>query len=173
MADDLKSPDNQSEHAEAGLYDFSPATPVFIEADKASQSGVGKSADEDWQRKSGRSGSLWESFYHAFNGLLIGFRLQRNVRIHLCVAIAVFVLAFYLKVQGVELIALVLATGFVLFAEFVNTAIEHVVDIQTQHQYQLPARYAKDTAAAAVLLAALTAVVIGGLVFAPKLLALL
>ncbi len=170
MAEDLKSPDNQSE---PGLYDFSPVLPAFIEANKAPISDDGESAGEDWQKKSGRSGSVWESFYHAFNGLQTGFRLQRNVRIHVCVATAVFALAFYLKVQGLELIALVLATGFVLFAEFVNTAIEHVVDIQTQHQYQLPARYAKDTAAAAVLLAALTAVVIGCLVFAPKLLALL
>jgi len=177
MTEDLKTPDNQSE---PGLYDFSPALPSFIEGEKPGLSGgdlqsggTQSGGKQDWQRKSGRSGSLLESFYHAFNGLKIGFRLQRNVRIHLCLATAVFALAYLLRVQGLELIALVLSIGFVLFAEFVNTAVEHVVDIQAQRQYQLSARYAKDTAAAAVLLAAISAVVVGCLVFLPKLASLL
>jgi len=124
---------------------------------------------DSWQRKSGQAGSIFESFYHAFNGLALGFRQQRNLRIHSFLGVCVFALAFYLKVEPWQYIALSLAIGFVFFAEFVNTAIEHMVDIQANYRYHLSARYAKDTAAAAVLWAAMTAVVVGAIVFLPRL----
>ena len=94
------------------------------------------------------------------------------MRIHCAIALAVFTLALMLKVDAVGCLALVLATGFVLFAEYVNTALEHVTDIQANFRYHRSARYAKDTAAAAVLIAALTAVLVGAIVFVPHLLAL-
>jgi len=176
------SQNNEPEQKQPLLYDFSPLEaahlpdellqPVDLAGSKAELSAASISKKDNWQRKAGQAGSLFESFYHAFNGLLIGFRLQRNVRIHLCLATAVFAMAYYFKVHGLELITLVLSIGFVLFAEFVNTAIEHMVDIQTKFEYQLSARYAKDTAAAAVLLSALTAVIVGSIVFLPKLFAL-
>lgn len=124
---------------------------------------------DSWQKKSGQAGSLFESFYHAFNGLALGFRQQRNLRIHTFLGVCVFALAFYLKVEPWQYIALSLAIGFVFFAEFVNTAIEHMVNIQANYRYHLSARYAKDTAAAAVLVAAMTAVVVGAVVFLPRL----
>jgi undecaprenol kinase len=125
-------------------------------------------AQDSWQRKSGQAGSLLESFYHAFNGLALGFRRQRNVRIHTSLGLFVFALAFYLRVEPWQWTALIVAIGFVFFAEFVNTAIEHMVDIQANYRYHLSARYAKDTAAAAVLLAAITAAIVGAIVFLPR-----
>lgn len=128
---------------------------------------------DSWQCKSGQAGSVLESFYHAFNGLALGFRRQRNVRIHTFLGLFVFALAFCLKVDPWQWIALSVAIGFVFFAEFVNTAIEHMVDIQANYRYHLSARYAKDTAAAAVLVAAITAAIVGAIIFLPRLCSLL
>ena len=124
---------------------------------------------QKWQHKSSPSSSVVESFYHAIHGLKVGFTTQRNVRIHCAISAAVLILALILKVDAVSSLALILATGFVLFAEYVNTALEHVTDIQANYRYHRSARYAKDTAAAAVLIAALAAVLIGLIVFVPRL----
>jgi diacylglycerol kinase (ATP) len=126
-----------------------------------------------WQHKSSRSLSVVESFYHAIHGLRAGFASQRNVRIHCAIAVVVFALALIFKVDALGCLALSLATGFVLFAEYVNTALEHVTDIQANYRYHQSARLAKDTAAGAVLIAALTAVLVGAIVFVPHFLALL
>jgi diacylglycerol kinase len=63
--------------------------------------------------------------------------------------------------------------SLVIAAEFLNTAIEHLVDICSDGQYHISAKYAKDTAAAAVLCASLTAALVGFFVFVPKLKAML
>jgi diacylglycerol kinase len=126
-----------------------------------------------WQHKTSRSGSVVESFYHAIHGLRVGFASQRNVRIHCAITVVVLAMALLLRVDAVGCLALSLATGFVLFAEYINTSLEHITDIQADFRYNRSARYAKDTAAAAVLIAALTAVLIGAIVFVPRLFALM
>jgi len=170
MAEDLPVEISQSERAEnsaaplveaAPIYDFNPeARPPLIEPNS-------------WLRKTGQTGSLFESFFHAFHGLSIGFRMQRNVRIHSALALVVFSLAGYFRIEPWQWIALTLSIGFVFFAEYVNTAIEHMVDIQANYRYHLSARYAKDTAAGAVVIAALTAVIVGAIIFLPRILSLL
>ena len=127
----------------------------------------------DWDNKTQQSGSVFESFYHAINGLKAGFAGQRNVRIHCVISAMVFILALLLQVDSGGCLALILATGFVLFAEYVNTALEHITDIQAHFRHHQSARLAKDTAAGAVLIAAFTAVLVGLTVFAPRLYALL
>jgi len=114
-----------------------------------------------------------ESFYHAFHGIWIGLKEERNVRIHFLAAVVVAGAAAYLKVDTLGLIALSLAVGLVLITEFLNTSLEHLVNINSNGEYHESARYAKDTAAAAVLCASVTAVVIGAIVFVPKLIALI
>lgn len=126
-------------------------------------------AHPDWKRKAGPAATIQESFFHAINGLGVGFRNQRNMRIHCCLAASVLILALIIRVDALGLAALVLVCGFVLFAEMVNTAIEHMVDIQANYKYHLSARYAKDTAAGAVLIAALTACLVGAIVILPRL----
>ena len=159
-------------------YDFNPDGKQLAEAldegaavsaDTAQDLASPDTAKDSWQCKSGQAGSVLESFYHAFNGLAVGFRRQRNVRIHTFLGLFVFALAFCLKVDPWQWIALTVAIGFVFFAEFVNTAIEHMVDIQANYRYHLSARYAKDTAAAAVLVAAITAAIVGAIIFLPRL----
>lgn len=124
-----------------------------------------------WNRKTGRAATLVESFYHATHGIWIGLKEERNVRIHFCAAMAVSAMGIWLKLDTISWLCLALSMGLVLTAEFVNTALEHLVDISASGEYHRSARYAKDTAAAAVLLAALVATVVGLLIFIPRLLA--
>lgn len=98
---------------------------------------------------------------------------QRNLRIHFLITPCVLVLAYLLQVEAWGYALLLLSIGLVITAELINTAIEHMVDIQAGYRYHLSARYAKDTAAAAVMLSALTAVLVGLAVFLPRLLVLL
>ena len=126
-----------------------------------------------WRKKTGRSKNLLESFYHAFEGVWIGLKRERNLRIHFCLVPVVCGLAVWLNVDVTSWLVLILAMSFVIAAEFLNTSIEHLVDISTNGQYHLSAKYAKDTAAAAVLFASGTAALVGLVIFGPRLLAIL
>ena len=110
-----------------------------------------------------------ESFYHAFHGIWVGLKEERNVRVHFLSAFAVIALAVWLKVDLTSWALLAMAVGIVLTTEFINTSLEHLVDIASGHEYHKSARYAKDTAAAAVLCASVIAVAIGLIVFLPPL----
>jgi len=125
-----------------------------------------------WRRKAGRAGNLVESFYHAFHGVAIGLRDQRNLRIHFSLSLLVTIMGFALKIDMMSWMALVIIMSLVICAEFINTSLEHLVDISANNQYHYAARCAKDTAAAAVLVVSFAAVIVGGLVFVPKLIAL-
>lgn len=125
-----------------------------------------------WRLRTGRTTSMIESFYHAIVGIGTGLKEQRNLRIHFCLSLIVIGAGFALKVDTVSWLALVLSIGLVIGCELLNTAIEHVVDLSAGGQFHLAAQKAKDTAAAAVFVAALCAVVIGLIVFLPRLSAL-
>lgn len=114
---------------------------------------------------------LWRSFGHAFRGIGDLLRTQANARIHLAATLAVIAAGIGFGLSRVEWVAIVAAIGLVWTAEGVNTAIEAVVDLISPQPHPL-ARRAKDVAAGAVLLAAIAAAVIGGLIFGPRLLAL-
>lgn len=111
-----------------------------------------------------------ESFYHAFHGIWIGLKEERNVRIHFLSAVAVTAMGIWLQVDLTGWAFLAIAIGMVLTTEFLNTSLEHLVDISAGGQYHESARYAKDTAAAAVLCASVISLAIGLIVFVPKLL---
>jgi diacylglycerol kinase (ATP) len=112
----------------------------------------------------GRAPSLLDSFNYAFEGIIHVLRTQRNLRIHFAVAIVVIAAAVAVGVQRQELIALLLAIAFVLVAEMVNSAIEGAIDVSTT-SFDPNAKLAKDIAAGAVLIASVTAVAVGYLVF--------
>jgi diacylglycerol kinase (ATP) len=115
-------------------------------------------------RAPGGAPSLLESFNYAFEGIIHVLRTQRNLRIHFLAAILVFAGAVAVGVTRIQLIALVLAVAFVLVAEMLNTAIEGVIDVSTT-SFDPNAKLAKDIAAGAVLIASITAVAVGFLVF--------
>jgi diacylglycerol kinase (ATP) len=113
----------------------------------------------------GRAPSLLDSFNYAFEGIIHVLRTQRNLRIHFAIAIVVIGAAAALGVQRMELIVLLIAIAFVLVAEMVNSAIEGAIDVSTT-SFDPNAKLAKDIAAGAVLIASVTAIAVGYLVFA-------
>jgi diacylglycerol kinase (ATP) len=115
-----------------------------------------------------RPPSLVESFNYAFEGIIHVLRTQRNMRIHFLFAFVVLVAALVTGVSKFELIALLIAIAFVLIAEMLNTAIEGAIDVATT-SFDPMAKLAKDIAAGAVLIATVTAVSVGYLVFADRL----
>jgi diacylglycerol kinase len=126
----------------------------------------------EWQRKTGRAATLVESFYHAFHGIYIGLKEERNLRIHFCAAAIATTMGVCLKLDMVSWLCLCLAMGGVIICEFLNTSLEHLVDLSARGQYHRSARYAKDTAAAAVLCASIVAALVGLTIFVPRLLTL-
>ncbi len=111
-----------------------------------------------------RSRSLLHSFDYAIRGIVYALRTQRNMRWHFLLTVAVFVAALAFRITGLELVALVFAVGLVLVAELVNTAVETTVDLATEG-YEPLAAVAKDVAAGAVLVSAVTAVAVGYVIF--------
>jgi diacylglycerol kinase (ATP) len=109
-----------------------------------------------------------KSFKYAHAGASHAIRTQRNLWIHFAAGILVLCLALFLKVPRTELSILILAIFGVIVAEMVNTALEAMVDILSP-EFRAEAALAKNVAAAAVLLAAMGALIIGGLIFMPRL----
>lgn len=109
------------------------------------------------------------SFGYAFRGLGRFFKEEANARIHLFATVAVTAGMILLPVSRMEIIALVIVTGFVWAAEAFNTVIERLVDI-VHPGWHPKAGYIKDLAAGAVLLASITALVTGAIIFIPKIL---
>ncbi len=108
-----------------------------------------------------------KSFSYAFKGLATLFATQANARIHLLALVVVVVLGFFFNISTSEWCLCSLCIGMVLAAEAMNTAIESIVDLVSPNYHPL-AGQAKDVAAAAVLLTAISAVIVGGLIFLPK-----
>ena len=108
------------------------------------------------------------SFKYAFDGVMNFFKAEHNALIHLVATITVLILALLLPVSGLEMIALILAIGFVWVAELFNTAIEKAMDFISTEQHP-SIKFIKDLSAAAVLVAACVAIAVGCFVFIPKL----
>jgi diacylglycerol kinase (ATP) len=107
-----------------------------------------------------------QSFRHAYAGWWYVIRTQRNAWIHLVASVLVVMLGFGLCLTGRDWAMIILAIALVWISEFLNTALEAVVDLASPQQHQL-AKVGKDVGAAAVLIAALGSVVIGLLILGP------
>ncbi|MCL4268206.1 MAG: diacylglycerol kinase family protein [Anaerolineales bacterium] len=112
--------------------------------------------------------SRLHSFRHAFRGWFYALRTQRNAWIHSVVATIVFILGLWLQLSPLDWAIIILTIAMVFAAEFMNTAIEAVVDLASPDTHPL-AKIAKDVGAAAVLVAALAAIIIGLLLLGPPL----
>lgn len=108
------------------------------------------------------------SIRHALRGWKFVLKTQKNTWIHSLAAILVFVLGFWLQLPARDWAVLVLTIAMVFTAEFINTAIEAVVDLASPDTHPL-AKVGKDVGAGAVLVAALSAVLIGLLILGPPL----
>lgn len=107
---------------------------------------------------------LINSFIHAFRGIGIAAKSERNFRIHIIAACIVVSAAIYFKISQSEWIAILGCIGFVIAAELFNTAIEELCNKTHPERDSLIGKV-KDLAAAGVLIAALTSMLVGVLVF--------
>src|SRR5512136_2979347 len=105
-----------------------------------------------------------QSFRFAFDGLWYVLRTQHNAWIHVAASLVVVLVCAWLDLTRQEWALIVLAIALVWTAEFINTALEAVVDLASQQARHELARVSKDVGAAAVLIAALSSVLIGLLV---------
>jgi diacylglycerol kinase (ATP) len=111
--------------------------------------------------------SIVASFRYAVDGILDVFRTQKHMRFHFVTVVAVLLAALFFGLDQPSMLVLLFTISMVLVAEMFNTAIEAVVDLITQTYHPL-AKFAKDAAAGAVLIATSTAVLIGFLLFIQK-----
>lgn len=112
------------------------------------------------------------SFYYAGAGVVHVALTQRNMRVHIFIALATAILGVWFAISLTEWAIISLAMGGVFGAEMVNTAVERLVDLVSPEYHNL-AKVAKDSAAGAVLIMAIFASITGLLVFLPKFLPLL
>lgn len=119
-----------------------------------------------------RSKNVFHSFRYAIEGIIYAARNERNMKIHLFIAGCVIIFGIILNVSSVEWLFLLFAIFGVLSLELVNSAIERVVDLATKELHPL-AKLAKDFAAGAVLIYAILSVIVGLIIFLPKLIALI
>ena len=108
--------------------------------------------------------SLLQSFTFAFSGIVYALLHERNLRIHFCMGAYMLYFSRYYAFTRAEYAILLLVIGFVVTCELFNTAVENTVDLKTP-VYDSIAKIAKDVAAGAVLVSALTSVAVGFMLF--------
>lgn len=109
-----------------------------------------------------------KSFSFALRGIGEALKTERNIRIHSMMTVVVILLGIYVSLNRLEWLFILLAITGTIALELVNSAIERVVDLVTEEYHPL-ARQAKDIAAGAVLLYAIFSVIVGIVIFLPKL----
>lgn len=110
---------------------------------------------------------LRNSFKYAFEGIGEALKTEQNLKIHFFIMIAVITAGLVFKINAMEWIACVILFGLVISLELINTAIETTVDIAMPEKNE-KAKLAKDVAAGAVLISAIMAIVVGLIIFLPK-----
>ena len=112
-----------------------------------------------------------KSFSYAFAGLRVLFREEHNARIHAVAAVLAVAMGFLLRISPMEWIAVVIVIGMVFAAEIINSSIERTADFVKAERDDRK-RDIKDLGAAAVLVCAIAAAVVGIIIFIPKIIAL-
>jgi diacylglycerol kinase len=110
--------------------------------------------------------SRYRSFLFAFKGIAAVFRSEPNMHLHVLASIIVAVMAFRFEVTKIEWCILILCIGMVWVAETFNTALETLTNLVSP-DHNILAGKTKDLAAGAVLLASITAAIVGIIVFLP------
>lgn len=116
--------------------------------------------------------NFFESFKCALNGAKYVFTSQRNILIQNVIGIIIILLGIFFKISITEWIFLSLTIALVIFAEFVNTAVETTVDLITEEKNE-KAKIAKDVSAGAVLITALNSIIVGLIIFAGRIINLI
>jgi undecaprenol kinase/diacylglycerol kinase (ATP) len=109
------------------------------------------------------------SFKFAFNGLCSLFKNEHNSRIHLLATVIAIAMGIILKINLIEWSLLIIMIGIVFISELLNSSLESLADfIEPEWNEQI--RKVKDYAAAAVFISAVVSIIVGGIIFVPKIL---
>lgn len=110
---------------------------------------------------------LSSSLKYAFDGLKYAYKNEQSMTVHIVVTILVIMFGFIFEISSYEWIIVVLCIGIMMCVELVNTSIEAVVDLVTK-KYDEKAKIAKDVAAAVSVMFSITSIIVGLIIFAPK-----
>lgn len=110
---------------------------------------------------------LTRSFGYAWKGIRVVFSSEPNMQIHVGVAVLAIALGFIFKISSAEWIGIVICIGLVFSAEMFNTTLEFLVDKVSPQKDPIAGKI-KDIAAGAVLITAIISVVVGVIIFLPK-----
>ncbi len=110
---------------------------------------------------------LRNSFKFAFAGIITALKKEQNMKIHFTIMLIVIIAGFIFKLSAIEWIICIILFGLVISLELANTAIEQTVDIAMPEKNE-KAKIAKDVAAGAVLVTAIISVIVGLIIFIPK-----
>lgn len=110
---------------------------------------------------------LFNSFGYALKGVISVYKTEQNILIHTIIAIFVVGLGIYLKVSSMEACILIIMIGLVIAFEIINTALEYTVDVAMPNIHPL-AKMAKDASSGAVLIMAITSIMVGIIIFLPR-----
>ena len=112
-----------------------------------------------------------KSFTFAVNGLKILLQEEHNSWLHIAITLCVIVAGILLQISLIEWVAVIFCVGLVLALELINSAIENMTDFVSPQKNEIIGKV-KDLSAAAVLIAAICAAIIGLIIFLPKIIAL-
>lgn len=115
--------------------------------------------------------STAKSFYYAFQGLKVSLKQEPNLRIHVFFAVFAISMGAFLGLSSLEWLMLSITIFLVIILELINTVLEALVDIVSP-EIKDKAKVAKDVSASAVLLGAFFSIIVGLILFGPKLLQL-
>lgn len=113
-----------------------------------------------------------KSFVYAFHGIRSLIKEERNAQIYVVATVVVLLLSYLLRISNIEWIVVCFAIGFVFAMEAANTAIENLANHACNNQIHSQIKKIKDLGAASVLFAAIVALIVGCIIFIPKLLSL-
>ncbi len=116
------------------------------------------------------SGGYKKSLSYALQGLSVAYKSQRNYRFHLLAGFLSLLGGIFLNFKCIEYCVLILAISFVITAELFNSVIEFALDAVYKNKYSKMVKMAKDLSAGVVLIAAMTSILIGIMLFGRKLL---
>lgn len=116
--------------------------------------------------------NIFSSFGYAIEGIKNSLKYNVNLRIHFMLAFFAILLSLFLKITEEEFILVIISIILVLTTEMINTVVEEVINLVTA-DYKKQAEIAKDVAAGMVLVTALGSIIIGCIIFLPKISAIL
>lgn len=115
---------------------------------------------------------LFNSFKYAWEGIVYALKYEQNMLIHILATVLVIILGLIVELSLVEWLFCLVLIGLVMATELINSSLEAVVDLVSPDKNSL-AKVAKDTASGAVLVLALTALIVGLIIFIPKIIILI